>query len=172
MRIKGANGKFVANDPKTAFDEKWRLNEKSGCWEWVQSASRDHYGNFGCKALGGSKNTSAHRASWMIHKGPIPSGLLVLHRCDNQLCVNPEHLFLGTNSDNQKDAYAKGRKKRFKRPMPGVTNPAAKLNDDLVREMRKLREEGWVLKKLSQKFSISIPVAHKIVRREIWKHVT
>ncbi len=64
------------------------------------------YGVFGWE---GSRVIRAHRAAWLIHKGPIPAGQSVLHRCDTPLCVNPNHLFLGTQLDNMRDRSEKGR---------------------------------------------------------------
>lgn len=72
-----------------------------GCWEWVGAILDSGYG----KAEGGR----AHRVSYAMSVAPIPNGLDVLHRCDNRKCVKPEHLFLGTNTDNMRDMAAKGR---------------------------------------------------------------
>ena len=76
-----------------------------GCWLWVGRRDSYGYGKLG------KKQTASHRLSWTIHFGPIPSGLCVLHRCDNPPCVNPAHLFLGTQLDNIRDMNAKGRGK-------------------------------------------------------------
>lgn len=77
---------------------------KSGCWEWTGSV-RGKYGMY----WSGEKSSSAHRESYRIHIGEIPSGKMVLHRCDNYLCVNPDHLWIGTQSDNMRDCLEKGR---------------------------------------------------------------
>lgn len=85
----------------------------NACWEWQAGLSTKprRYGNisvyFGKEI--GIKCFLAHRASWIIHHGPIPDGMQVCHKCDNPLCVRPDHLFLGTQSDNIQDAIAKGR---------------------------------------------------------------
>ena len=82
----------------------------SGCWLWLKSLNNAGYGTVAVKG----KSKMAHRFSFEFYSGPIPKGHLVLHRCDTPSCVNPEHLFTGTQSDNQNDAQLKGR--RYKQP--------------------------------------------------------
>ena len=77
-----------------------------GCWEWTGSRHPKGYGQIN---RGDGRPEKAHRISWMKFRGPIPAGLHVLHRCDNPACVNPDHLFLGTNGDNMHDKQVKGR---------------------------------------------------------------
>lgn len=85
-----------------------RVNERTGCWEWTGGHDKDGYGYFLVRPrLKGLDRT--HRVSWVIHFGPIPVGLFVLHRCDNPPCVRPDHLWLGTSADNTADMVAKGR---------------------------------------------------------------
>lgn len=75
------------------------------CWEWTGIIGTDGYGIAKVDGL----SIGAHRLSWTMNRGDIPTGLCVLHRCDNPTCVRPSHLFLGTKSDNSRDALAKGR---------------------------------------------------------------
>lgn len=101
------------------FARMHRANE-AGCWLWVGVKNKQGYGHFEWSRKGRDFFWMAHRAAWRIHRGPIPGGLQVLHRCDVPSCVNPDHLFLGTQQDNMDDMVRKGRARRHlgSRPFP------------------------------------------------------
>lgn len=101
--------------------------EDTGCWEWQNSL--DDWG-YGIIRYNGAMR-KVHRVSWELHNGPIPSGLLVCHHCDNTVCANPSHLFLGTNKDNRDDMVKKGRQ----RVLYGADNPSFKVTDAVVAEI-------------------------------------
>lgn len=88
------------------FNKKVGHFDDDECWYWLGSQSSDGYGMVALRAY---KGLRAHRLSYEIYKGPIPDDLLCCHTCDNILCVNPEHLFLGTTEDNGQDMSKKGR---------------------------------------------------------------
>lgn len=83
------------------------ITAKTGCWLWLGTLDKDGYGKL--KRYG--KNIRAHRFFYETHIGPIEEGKLICHSCDNPRCVNPEHLFQGTNLDNEKDKDSKGRRR-------------------------------------------------------------
>jgi hypothetical protein len=135
----------------------------TGCWWWGGSFVRFGYGSL----LMGEKRVAAHRASWMIHFGAIPTGILVCHKCDNPCCVNPDHLFLGTHTDNCRDKLQKGRA----RARRGEQSVKAKLNNASVREIRARHAAGETYKALAAAYGVSYSTIEKISTREHWKHI-
>lgn len=129
------------------------------CWEWTACKSR--YGiirHFG-------KNMSAHRVSWQINIGLIPEGMLVCHKCDNPICVNPNHLFVGTWADNHSDMHAKMRHKY------GEDHHKSKLTESDVVSIRAAVENGSTKAALARRYGVSDAQIGHIVRRKHWRHV-
>jgi hypothetical protein len=93
-------------DPVKNFNKRYKKVENSECWEWT-GAMRGNSG-YGCMYFKG-KVIDAHRISFMIHKGEIPTGLVVMHSCDNKICVNSDHLSIGTHKENARQAIERGR---------------------------------------------------------------
>ena len=128
------------------FMEKVYMEPNSGCWLWDSSVTIDGYGRFRTK----ERTEHAHRASYKIFKDGISGGLYVLHKCDVRSCVNPHHLFLGTQKDNMDDMNAKSRRPR------GEDHPNSKLNSVQVRIIRRLLESGIVKQKtIAELFNVS-----------------
>lgn len=91
---------------KERFHANYIPEPMSGCWLWVGGTNGKGYGQLW---IDGEPSIMAHRLSWELHNGPIPKGMLVCHKCDTPPCVNPDHLFIGTDKDNIQDCIKKGR---------------------------------------------------------------
>ena len=138
-----------------------------GCWLWT-AAKLFGYGVFTV----GRKTMKAHRVAWELTNGPIPDGpgyhgTCVCHRCDVRACVNPSHMFLGTQGENMADRDAKGRQAR----QQGETHGGAKLSAEQVASMRSDRTAGMLLRELAAKYGVSESQAHRIVTGKRWAHV-
>lgn len=154
-------------DRKASF-EKFIKPDASGCWIWTGSGSGKAAGNHGNFWYEG-RMQRAHRVAWRLFRGEIPEGLNVCHRCDVPRCVNPEHLFLGTQQDNIADMVVKGRQQRV--PRPGESNTQAKITEDDVRAIRAKAEAGETHTNIGREFGLSFAQIRRIVRRERWANV-
>lgn len=130
--------------------------KKDGCWDWSRSKNKAGYGYM----LHRHKLLKAHRISYMIHKGEIPKSVFVLHSCDNPPCSNPDHLFLGTNTDNMRDMVSKGRNK-----------PRATLTSEQVIGVRKLLDLGVSSARIARDFGVSDVAIHYIKHGKTWKKI-
>jgi hypothetical protein len=186
----------------TPLDEArfWAKVDKNGptqshmetpCWLWTAAKSRDGYGVFGI----GSKLTRSHRFAWVLTHGPIPHhdnyhGACVLHRCDTPACCRPDHLAIGTQTDNMRDMVTKGRNgskthpervsrgdKHHSRTHPecrprGEKHRRAKLTDDKVIQIRSMHAaKAATLKSMAHTFGVSLSLITQVVYRKIWRHI-
>lgn len=135
------------------FMEKVKLAE-NGCWEWTGSVNWAGYGHFDFHSI-----RSAHRFSYYIFKGELSEGMEVCHSCDNPKCVNPAHLWLGTRSENIRDAAIKGR-----------TN-TVRLSPADVRTIRELHDSGAPTDDIAQRYGMSKDTVQDIVSRRTWDHI-
>ena len=150
-------------------DRLWRRVDKNGskigymdsrCWEWQGYRLKEGYGHI----KEGKTMTLTHRLSWRVNFGEIPEAMLVLHRCDNPSCVNPDHLFLGTHQDNMDDRGAKGRQAN----QGGEKNGRSKLDSISVIE---IRNSLLSRKELAKLYLVSKSLIDKIINRNVWTHI-
>jgi hypothetical protein len=109
----------------------------------------------------------AHRVAWELLNGPLRPGEVVLHTCDNAQCVNPNHLRKGTQHDNVRDMFRKGRNV----VLPGSKNGSALLDEDKVRYAREQYARGRTLKDIGDELGVHLSTIHLAVTRKKWKHV-
>jgi hypothetical protein len=148
------------------------LENCAACWLWTAALTPGGYGRFAFGKRG--SNTNAQRIAWMLTNGEIPPGMDVLHRCDNPPCVNPAHLFLGTQADNVADMDAKGRRKwgGFVPPPRSGVPWIAKVTESEVTEIRALFAGGTRQVAIAKSYGISQQLVSAICRRHVWKHVS
>lgn len=137
-----------------------RVKKTKTCWLWQGARVPAGYGSFQYTK---GTNTSAHRVSWIATFGNIPQHLYVCHICDVRLCVNPKHLWLGTNRQNIQDRDRKGR------AAIGTRNGQSKLNWVKVRSIRSLHKHGHSCISISKIHGVSDNVISRIVRGKLWK---
>lgn len=148
------------------FFSKINTNNPKGCWIWTACTNYAGYG----VAWNGNKVVRAHRMSWVIHNGCIPKGnhhgTCVCHTCDNRNCVNPDHLFLGTQQENLTDMCVKGRQAL------GCDNGQSKLTEKSVLKIRELYATGkHSQKNIAVEYGVDPSLISYIVRRKNWKHI-
>lgn len=137
--------------------------EIENCWVWTGAINSQGRPNFGVASY---VTDLAHRVAWALVIGRIPEGMLVCHKCDNELCVRPSHLFLGTYLDNNRDRHSKGRDGDH----TGENNGRAKLTEERVKEIRDLYTNGRLSQEaIARRFGIKQVAVSRIVRRVSWK---
>ena len=168
------------------FDSKWIPEPNSGCWLWDAGLGSRGYGQFEMGTHRRQHSVGAHRVSWELHRGKIPEGMFVCHRCDVPSCVNPDHLFLGTPADNTADMMAKGRRREpvVKNRRRGDNHPSrlkpeclvrgeahhsAKLTADAVRHIRSRPMPG---RKLAALYGVAHNTILRVQNGKIWGHIS
>lgn len=155
----------------------WSKVEKTdSCWVWRASTLVDTgYGQFAIKH---NVNRHAHRVAYELVNGKIPPGMVVCHKCDNRLCVNPDHLFIGTYQDNMRDMVAKGRQnwgikfwsEEKRKSYSGKNSSNAKYSLATIKRVRQLRKEGHSFREISKDTGVSYTQVRRIVYKENWKY--
>ncbi len=165
------------------FEERfWQKVERRGsddCWLWQAAKNQDGYGLV--RYPGFVHMVGAHRASWMLHNRDVPNGLEVLHRCDNPPCVNPAHLWLGTQAENNRDAAQKGRTSQGEnhwmrnhggRAFGGKHRGRTKLTVENVAEILERRACGEFATDIAPKYGITPSTIYAIEKGKTWRHLS
>ena len=136
------------------------LSDDESCWTWLGAHARG-YGNI--KVDGKTQRTT--RVSYMVHIGAIPEGQHVLHHCDNPSCVNPYHLFLGTQKDNIKDMKQKGRCAH------GERHGQSKLTDNQVQAIHEQKTDGESVRDIAASLGVHKSTISRILNGQQWAHI-
>lgn len=157
---------------RSLADRFWAKVDRRGmddCWLWTAARTKTGYG-----AIATAPNTvaRAHRVSWELAHGPIPAGMVVCHRCDTRLCVNPAHLFLGTQFENIHDMHRKGRG-HIPEALRGSANARAKLSEAQVATIKRRLLVGDFPNQdhLAAEYGVSQTLISDIARGRCWSHV-
>jgi hypothetical protein len=139
------------------------------CWAWLGPISGRGYGITG---FGTTPDIQlSHRTAWTFTNGDIPPGLCVCHTCDNPICCNPDHLWLGTSAENTADRVAKGRSASNHNPVPGERHGMSKLTNEDIIAIRERATHGERRVDLAREFGISYAHLKRILRRSAWSHL-
>jgi len=150
---------------KPTFIDRVEFDLNCGCWLWAYGGrTSDGYGTVQHE----KKTLLAHRVSWMLHRGEIPHGHSVCHRCDTPACVNPDHLFTASHADNMADMRAKGRADR----KHGARNGRAKLSNDQAMEMLTLSRMGLFSKRqIARSYGVADSTVARVINGETFSHL-
>lgn len=169
MRDKRAGLFLDVRRSEAPLEERFfrQIEKTDGCWNWTGRLVGKGYGSIGLGGKG-AKSVLSHRLSHEIHKGPIPEGMVVMHKCDNPRCVNPEHLEAGTQSQNIKDAFARMRKVLPIKKVRGEECGASKLTEKIVLE---IRASKLSLANLAALHGVAKSTIERIKYRKTWRHI-
>lgn len=144
-----------------------KVHKTETCWLWQAACNKTGYGVFG---LATRRNILAHRFSYILHCGTIPDRMGVCHHCDTPPCVNPSHLFLGTQSDNVHDMMSKGRLNPYTSER-GSKHHNAKLTETQVGDIRQRHKEGFTYSAIARQYLVHKATIRRAVLGEGWRHV-
>jgi len=158
LKQKDLKGKFIQQNINSLMS---RVHKTESCWLWTGLISQDGYGKVGYNY----KTYRAHRLIFELLTKQNINNKYLCHSCDNPLCVNPKHLFIGTQKDNIKDASNKNRR------AIGEKHPQHKLTEKEVLEIRNLKKNGKTIKELSYLFKVNQSSISAITTYRYWKHI-
>lgn len=168
FRIAELNEEQKLERLKKSFEK--HVVRQEGCWDWKGPISKNGYPVMSCRRTIGPDR--GHKASWVIHKGPVPEGMHVCHTCDNRKCTNPDHLWIGTYKQNNDDKIAKGRARWAPPPIKkGIDNAAAKLTEEQVKEIKILIMNGRSCYSIAKKYLVSKQTILRIKTGITWSHI-
>ena len=157
-------GPYKTVTPRVPAEERFfsQVNKNTGsdCWHWTGYLNK----GYGSIRING-KMIKAHRFSYELHKGDIPESMFILHSCDNSMCVNPEHLSVGSHEDNMRDKVNKNRQAK------GSNNGNSKLTQEQVREIKNKINLGISQRQIAKEYRVSNPAINKIKTGRTWAHV-
>jgi len=156
----------LSNETLKRFLSFVDVKTEDECWEWKKTLDKYNYGIFSIN----SKLFKAHRMSFLFFNGHLDKSLKICHSCDNPKCVNPYHLWEGTQTQNVQDRHLKKRTKTGH--LHGEDNPGAKLTGkDVLFIRNSYGNKEYSTRELSQKFNVCQTKIRQILRRESWKHI-
>ncbi len=155
---------FISKSKKEQFNESYDKPCNSGCWEWKKEKNKFGHGRFWI----GRSRFAAHRVAYTLTYGVTPTNKDVCHKCDNPACVNPEHLFLGTTTDNMRDRC---KKRRHNAPY-GVNHHNSKLDTKKVVGIKNQLASGINYKTVAKNFSVDRATIWDIYKGDVWRHVS
>lgn len=139
-----------------------KVGQKDQCWEWDRSANRARYPSVRCQAM--QSNVKPHRVVYALLHGVTDAEMVVCHSCDNPMCCNPYHLFLGTQKENVADMHAKGRR----HCNYGKRHHLNKFSEEVV---RKIADDPRGAPTIAKEYGVSVSQVYRIRHREQWQHL-
>ena len=173
--LKVIKGKYCSNrcqldwqgHPDRVLEKFWKfveINPETGCWEWAGGKNDAGYGIFCTSKM----RIRTHRYCWELFNEPIPQSMELCHKCDSPPCINPDHLFIGTHAENMADMAQKRRGTKMGRP--GEQNPAAKLTEEIAREIFAMKGQK-IARVVADIFNVGTTAVYHIWHGHTWKHL-